>query len=85
MFEIEQLSGMDGEVIDAKRVDHGTDVESQPGFWQAGENAAGMDDPAWKESFPFVTFDELDEETAVIDDSGCASWEISSGGGERLV
>ena len=30
-----------------------------PQFWQAGSNAGGFDDPTWKQTAPFATFDDV--------------------------
>ena len=34
-------------------------VLSKQGFWRGARDPAGFDDPAWRQAFPFVTFDDM--------------------------
>ncbi|MHC4414854.1 MAG: hypothetical protein ACYS0G_06175 [Planctomycetota bacterium] len=43
-------------------------ILSRQGFWQAGEDPAGFDDPAWRHPFPFVTFEDMLEVAGVPGD-----------------
>lgn len=45
-------------------------IHSRQGFWQAGANPAGFDDPAWKQPFPFITFDDVVEVVGKGEDGG---------------
>ncbi|MCH8004934.1 MAG: hypothetical protein IH888_01735 [Planctomycetes bacterium] len=45
-------------------------VSSHQRFWRAGEHPAGLDDPAWKQSSGFVTFDGMLETDGAADGGG---------------
>ena len=45
-------------------------VSSHQRFWRAGEHPAGLDDPAWKQSSGFVTFDDMVETEGAADGGG---------------
>ncbi len=45
-------------------------VQPRQGFWHAGTDAAGFDDPAWKQPFPFITFDDVLEVAGTEDRGG---------------
>ncbi len=45
-------------------------IWSHPPFWSAGANPAGFDDPAWKQTIPFTTFDDVLEVAGSGDGNG---------------